>query len=145
MMTRTMKNNYEGNTMMFFKKFREFFKSEAYDKDAYGYLTNQIGHLVLGNYLMTIVVSIAYFFYYDGSYYPSQIPFAIALMFGYVAIWELGIQGWKGLDTIEDSMYFCLGTALWLFVEMDEVIDRLLVWCLVFTVLLGFGVYRRIK
>lgn len=125
-----------------FRKFKEFFGSNNFMDDPYGYLTNQIGHVVLGCYVVTIVVGICYNFFCTE--YPAQWPYAIGCMFAYLLVWELGVQGWKGLDTLEDSAYFSLGASLWLFIEMDEVINRLLMWSLVFTVLLGIGVMRRL-
>jgi hypothetical protein len=125
-----------------FKKFKEFFSAESYEQDAYGYLTNQIGHVVLGCYCVTLAVGLPYVFFLDT--YPSQVPFVMACMFAYVVIWEFGIQGYKGLDTLEDSLYFSLGTSLWLFIDMIDVIERLLGWSLAFTVLLGIGVLRRL-
>ena len=125
-----------------FRNFKEFFSSESFEQDAYGYLTNQISHVVLGCYVMTLVVGIAFNFFLDT--YPNQIPFVIAVIATYTFLWELGIQGWRGLDTLEDSMYFSMGAGLWIFIEMDIVIDRLLTWSLVFTVLLSIGVLRRL-
>ena len=124
------------------KNFKEFFKSQNFDNDPYGYLTNQIGHIVLGCYVVTLVVGFCFNFLCNE--YPNQVPYVIAVMFAYVVIWELGVQGWKGLDTLEDSLYFSMGAALWLFIDMSEVINRLLMWSLVFTVLLGIGVMRRL-
>jgi hypothetical protein len=128
-----------------FKKFREFFASDAYENDPYGYLTNQIGHMVLGCYLMTMVMAFTVFFITGMEDYPSQIPFVIALCFAYIFVWEVGIQGWNGIDTVEDCMYFCMGASLWLFIEFDIVLERLTVWSLVFTVLLFVGFYARLK
>ena len=125
-----------------FRKFKEFFHSESFEEDAYGYLTNQISHVVLGFYVITLIVGITFNFFLDA--YPNQVPFVLAAVFGYLFIWELGIQGWRGLDTLEDSMYFSMGASLWLFIEMDIVINRLLTWSLVFTVLLSIGVFRRL-
>lgn len=124
------------------KRFKEFFHSDNFNSDPYGYLTNQIGHVVLGCYVVTLVVGLCYNFVCTE--YPEQWPFAVGCMFAYFLLWELGVQGWKGLDSIEDSLYFSLGASLWLFIDMSIVIDRLLMWSLVFTVLLGIGVMRRL-
>lgn len=121
---------------------REFFSPDAYLDNPYGYLTNQIGHGFLGCYVMTMSIGIWYAF---SGIYPTQWYFVAAVVFAYLMVWEIGAQGYRGWDSIEDTFYFASGAGLFLFVEMDEVIFRLVVWMSVLTLFLGVGTMHRLN
>ncbi len=107
-----------GTKMKLYKIFNDLFgESSDFHADAYGHLTNQLGHAWLGNVLTSWSIWMINCF--SGSY-PSQSLVAIFCTIVYFIWWELGWQGWKGWDTIDDTMFFGIGTTLFFFLDMSE-------------------------
>lgn len=69
--------------------------------DWYGWLTNQISHICLGVFLAFVICAACYIAY-------GEMPYRLAvygvIATGYLAF-ELLVQGWRGRDTIEDSVF----------------------------------------
>ena len=126
-----------------YKIFKKFITPDSFENDAYGYVINHVALTVLGSLAMIMVVGIYYNLFSDGVY-PNQVPFVFGTLFGYMLLWELGVQGWRGVDTLEDFMYFGMGVCFWLIIDMSAVINILLAWCFVFCVLVSIGVFRRL-
>lgn len=78
-----------------------FSESDGFWRDPYGWLTNQLGHLALGVGLAWLV-SVGVFLIF------GELPYRIAawalIVLGYLAF-ELTAQGWRGWDTIEDTIF----------------------------------------
>lgn len=116
-----------------------FYKPNDFRNDPYAYLTNQIGHVFFGATMPMFVIGLSY---YSTGRYPDQMPIVINFILSYIVGWELMTQGWRGLDTILDACFVAVGTSLYVIVEMDIVLDRLLIaFALVYLVLLG-STYR---
>ena len=120
--------------------FRDLFAEPAdFRDDAYGYLTNQVGHVFFGATIPMFVIGLSY---YSTGRYPDQIPIVINFVLSYLIGWELMTQGFRGLDTLLDTLFVAVGTSLYIIVEMDIVLDRLLVaFALVYVGLL-WSTYR---
>lgn len=119
----------------------KLFPPESFRKDPYGYLTNQIGHIYLGFNAMVL-----YCFLFDKvGTYPAQGPAFALVVAGYFLGWEIIVQGWRRWDTLEDALYFAWGAGVFLFIDMEWVIDRLFVACLAVAVPLIWGVVVRVE
>lgn len=123
-----------------FKRIIEFFKPQAYERDVYGYLTNQISHGYLGIVLTTYFVFAYYMF--TGAY-PEQIPFVVCIVVGYLLLWEIGVQGWRNWDSIEDTFFVLAGASLYIFVGMDIAIFKLVGWLTILNFIVLIGTFRR--
>lgn len=114
---------------------------EDFPDDAYGYLTNQISHIWLG-----LGIPTAYCFVLDKvSHYPSQILAVTFTVLVYFLWWELMVQGWRKLDSLEDTFFVFLGSSVYLYIEMYYVIDRVFIAYVVMALFLSFGTIRRIN
>ena len=123
-----------------FSRLINFFKPQAFEGDAYGYLTNQISHGYLGIVLTTyLVFSI---FLLTGTY-PQQGPAVICIIMAYFLLWEIGVQGWRGWDSLEDTLFVSSGAAMYLFIEMDIVIFRLVGILTIMNIVVAIGTFRR--
>lgn len=69
--------------------------------DWYGWLTNQISHIGLGVFL-TFALCAVYWLINDEMPYRTSVYMVIAT--GYFAF-EIYVQGWRGFDTVEDSVF----------------------------------------
>jgi len=118
-----------------FNQFKEFFKSNDFKEDPYGYLTNQSGHILLG-----LVIMIIPYLVFEA--YLSLVLSTVVVIIFYSFIWELGIQGFKRLDTLEDSFYFSVGSCFWLLLGTKATI---LLWGVLVVVPLVFGTMTRIR
>lgn len=80
------------------------FQPDDFRGDWYGYLTNNISHLSVG-ILWAWLASLVYF--YVVGEYPYKLQVLIGLGLGYMA-YEVIRQGWQGVDTVEDWIFFTL-------------------------------------
>ena len=112
---------------------------EDFKGDPYGYITNQISHIFVGFSLVTV-----YSFVLNLSEYPNQNFSALMVTLGYFLCWELLYQGWRKFDTIEDTFFIGLGTAPFLFIDMQFVIDRLFISIVIMWLVLSVGLVRRL-
>lgn len=82
-------------------KMTSLFDSDAFENDWYGWVTNQGSHIGLG-VLLTFVLCAGFFLFF------GEMPFKLAVLAviatGYLAF-EVGVQGWRGIDTIEDTVF----------------------------------------
>jgi len=108
--------------------------------DPYGYVTNQAGHFLLGFCLCSSGAWSCMTF--TGHYLDQFAVFGVVVI-GYFVAWELTVQGWRGLDTIEDVAFVALGAAPWLLIDMQYVLDRVFLFVLALAAALGAGAYRR--
>jgi len=105
----------------------------------YLYLLNQAGHFLLGffgvnTYVWLILVT-------ADIYLDQNFAFAGLVLFYFLVV-ELTLQGWRGLDTAQDTLYFSLGAGAWLSIDMSEVIHRIMLFEVLLIVCLGAGVLR---
>lgn len=116
-------------------------KPESFKDDPYGYLTNQISHMFLGFSLLT------YYCFFVGSVvgWPNQTLAVITITLLYLFGWEFFVQGWRGWDTLEDSLFVFLGAASFLSIDYEVVINRVVFFVTFVWLFLSFGVIRRLK
>lgn len=81
---------------------REIRVPEDFDEDWYGYATNQLSHFVLG-FTTACVFSGMHFWFLGEFAEKGALWFTIAFIY---AIWEVGVQKWRGPDSVEDWMFF---------------------------------------
>lgn len=96
-----------------------FIKPDAFLNDPYGYLTNQLGHIVVGVFLVFLVNRAAFEVF---GQYPYKLHVWVLITIFYVLIIEIRMQGWRGIDTIEDAVFTCAygaGAPLWAFSEVS--------------------------
>lgn len=127
--------------------FRAFIRSllrepSAQANDPYGWLTNQLGHVVLG--YMAVLFTV-FFWRMFSSEYPSQIVAAIGVLLFYIVVVELLAQGWRGVDTLTDIFFVGWGASIWLVVDMAYVLDRLAFHSFATLSVLSLGVARRVR
>jgi hypothetical protein len=82
-----------------------FIRPDDFKAQPYAYLTNQIGHIGLG--VLLVFLASRGFFEVFGEY-PVKLHLWLAITavyFGFVEIWA---QGWRGFDTIEDTVFTCV-------------------------------------
>lgn len=77
-------------------------KPDNFKNDPYGYVTNQIGHTVVGALFLVFFVVLASWFFM-GEFPPKWSIIAGAAV-GYAAF-EMVTQGWRGWDTVEDWVF----------------------------------------
>lgn len=91
----------------------------------YGYLTNQLGHIGLG--VLLVFLASRGWFEIAGEY-PVRLHVWVIIFAGYFVGWELWLQGWRGFDSIEDTIFTCFygaGAPLWAFYEVAPGIPTL--------------------
>lgn len=118
------------------------FKSpSAFVDDPVNWAYSQIGHGYLGCAFTTIITWALLKMTGD---YPNDALIAVMVVAAYLIWWELDIQGWKGWDTLEDTLFVGTGAGLFVIIDMSEVIDRLAGWVLITGLALFIGVVRRV-
>lgn len=93
------------------------FSPDFFHNDWYGYLTNQISHISLGVFL-TWGLCFASFLVIGELPYKVAIFSSLAILY---FLYELLFQGWQGLDTIEDWVFFSVYGVLGTVVSFTEV------------------------
>lgn len=94
-------------------------KPDAFKANPYGYLTNQIGHIGLG-VLLVFLISRGCFELVGE--YPIRLHVWLITGAFYLFVVELAVQGWRGWDTIEDTIFvvfYGAGAPLWAFKEVS--------------------------
>lgn len=69
--------------------------------DQYGWLTNQISHAALGVFL---VFSLCTTHYVVAGEFPHKTHVFLLIFAAYV-LFEVLVQGWRGSDTVEDTVF----------------------------------------
>lgn len=77
------------------------FEPDDFRRDWYGFLTNQMSHTLLGIFIVWIMTVIGYLILGELPY--RNMLFALTLV-GYI-LYEIVFQGWRGWDTIEDTLF----------------------------------------
>lgn len=75
---------------------------DSFDRDPYGWLTNQVSHIALGA-LMALALSVFGFAVFGE--FPVRTHMLAAIFVLYFVVIELVVQGWRGFDTIEDTIF----------------------------------------
>jgi hypothetical protein len=119
-----------------------FRKPSAFEGQPVMWAYSQIGHGYLG---MAVTTIITWLLLYFGGSYPNDLLIAVAVPIVYFFWWEIDIQGWRGWDTIEDSLFVAIGSALFIVIDMSEVIDRLAMWVAITGVGIIAGIIRRME
>jgi len=106
--------------MIFSKILALFSKPNDFKGDPYGHLTNQLGHGWLGCAATSFIVwglsSVM-------ASFPPQGVVAIGVVFIYVVWWEVGWQGWRGFDTVEDALFFAFGASIFVLLDMSSPVE----------------------
>ena len=76
-------------------------EADDFANDWYGWLTNQLGHIALGVFLVFVATLFA--FLHIGEM-PYKVTVYALIITGYLAF-ELGVQRWRGWDTVEDTVF----------------------------------------
>ena len=76
-------------------------EADDFANDWYGWVTNQLGHIALGVFLVFVAALVG--FLHVGEM-PQKVAIYALILTGYVCF-ELGVQGWRGWDTIEDTVF----------------------------------------
>ena len=100
------------------KVIAELRKPEDFGGDWYGYATNQLSHFVLG-FTTACVFSAGHFWAFGEFMEKGALWFVIAFIY---AIWEIGVQPWRGFDSVEDWLFYAAygaGAAIILFTEIS--------------------------
>ena len=95
------------------------FAPDNFDKNWYGYLTNQVGHVSLGVFVTWGAVL---FFLVVAGEFPYKAHIFVYLSSIY-ALYEITVQGWNKFDTVEDWIFFSLygvGGTVMTFHEYDR-------------------------
>ena len=82
------------------------------------WLANQTGHMMLG---IILVVVLSFLHVLAFGEYPYKSTILAVVLVGYGVIGELN-QGWRGWDTVEDTLFvvgYGAGSILWTFREVD--------------------------
>lgn len=77
------------------------FKADNFAGDWYGWATNQISHVFVGVFLVFWLCT-CYFFTFGEMPYKTAV---LGVMLSGYLLFEIGVQGWRGLDTIEDTVF----------------------------------------
>jgi len=77
------------------------FEPDAFPNDWYGWCTNQISHIFVGLFAVFVLCILAFFVIGE---MPHKAAVYSVVLCGYVAF-EVIAQGWRGLDTIEDTVF----------------------------------------
>ena len=71
--------------------------------------TNQLSHVALGS-IFSLAASVSWFVFFGEM--PYRVYVWIAVVFGYVAIIEIWLQGWAGVDSLTDSYFVQCGATM---------------------------------
>lgn len=77
---------------------------DNFQDDWYGWITNQCGHMVLGQVLFIVLSCVAFFTIGE---FPYRNTVWLAIAVGYL-VWEFVIQRGYKWDSVEDSIFVCL-------------------------------------
>lgn len=73
----------------------------AFPRDWYGWVTNQISHIGVGVFLAFLICAVYFAVYKE---LPYRVPAYLVILSGYLAF-EILAQGYRGLDSIEDTVF----------------------------------------
>ena len=76
-------------------------KPDSFPGDWYGWVTNQISHIFVG---IALVFFASLICFYSFGEMPNKLTIYGAIFAGYVAF-EVLVQGWRGVDTVEDTTF----------------------------------------
>lgn len=85
------------------------------------YLITQVSRIWLGFFLTT---AYCWVLSHLASYPPQSVAVCVCAL-GYFFLWELMYCGWRGIDTMEATLFILLGASSYLFIDMQWVINRL--------------------
>ena len=115
----------------------------AFEKDAYGWSTNQISKAMLVGFgAATLFSLVAY--KCSGEWIDQRITFAVVVAV-YAFGWEATVQGWRKMDSFMDTVFFAYGAAAFLVIDMSYVIERISLWYLGLFALLAPGILTRLR
>lgn len=97
--------------------FKLFDKPSEFRSDPYGHVTNQLGHSWIG---VAIPAWITWCIWFVTGDYPSQTIIAVSCINAYLFGWEIGVQKWRGFDSLEDTAFFALGASIHILLYMGN-------------------------
>lgn len=120
----------------------KLFKPSSQMDDPEGWIGTQVGHTALGVYLC---ISYLWVILQVTGNYPDQTIIAFLIPSVYFLFWEVGVQGWKGRDSLEDSFFVAFGASLLTAVDIGQVIDTAFIWVNSLALVLAMGFIIRVK
>lgn len=99
------------------------------------YVADSIATMYFGVFFTTLYC----WFVAQVSAYPDQRIAFVAVSVIYVIWWEYVNSGWRGWRSVQSSGYFIGGSALYLAIDMQWVIDRLMLFGLGLSIPLAIG------
>jgi di/tricarboxylate transporter len=88
------------------KLWRIFNTPSRFDGDPYGGFLNQWGHYTGG--AASFMMACGAWFIVDGEMPPRYIAAGV-LVLAYALLIEVAAQGWRGLDSVEDTLFVAMG------------------------------------
>lgn len=95
------------------------FTASRFDRDWYGYLTNQASHTMLGLFAVWLACTVSFWI-------SEDLPYRTQLFVGLAAIYatkEVVVDRWQGFDTVEDFTFviiYGVGGTLSAFKQMNN-------------------------
>ena len=122
---------------------RSLTEPSAFERDPYGWATNQISHaMFVGFGAATLFSFVA--LKCSGEWIDQRVTFAVVVCV-YAIIWEAIIQGWRKMDSVMDTAFVALGASAYLVIDMAYVIERVALWYVALVVLLAPGILQRLR
>ena len=92
-------------------------QADNFRADPYGWLTNQVSHIGLGVVWSLVACALVLMAFGE---FPFRVAIWCIIVLCYVGLVELAAQGWRGADTVEDTIFvtgYGAGSVLYTFHE----------------------------
>lgn len=122
---------------------RSLTEPSAFERDPYGWATNQISHAMFVGFGGATLFSLVAF-KCSGEWIDQRITFGVVVLV-YAMIWEGLVQKWRGVDSAWDVAFVALGAAAFLVIDMSYVIERIALWYVGLIVMLAHGILIRLR
>ena len=114
----------------------------SFEAKPYEWATNQISHAMFVGFGAATFFSLVAL-KASGVWPEPGVTFACVVL-TYAAIWERAVQGWRGIDSLADSVFVAYGAAAFIAIDMQYVIERIAIWYVGLGFLLAPRISKRI-
>lgn len=118
---------------------KELSTASDFKKNWYAETTNQCGHFLLGFFGASLICG---FYGMVFNEMPIRLFVVFGIFFSYLLLWEVTYQGFRGADSVWDSLFFTTGACvIFVFTEQSTTFPKSVVivdWYLAFYVIFGF-------